>query len=241
MEPIARKISVICPYLITAKHLRRWPPFVVYTLYSYLGEIFVLLAGFGIANPVMAFLAGGQNSTATTPKPAGSVVGFLGGSWTGWVALALLILWGLLKFYIVRSDLEKRCSLLKSYRRQCAQFDEQVRVALRTPNPMPELVQIQTKLERLVDTSIVEQAIPDDPVNSRYDAETEKYCRDLITKHRENWTDLPQDQQRREAVAPAPYAAPGPAVRPEPLSPSMAGMRAAAAAAPPAPASATDH
>lgn len=54
-KDVERKLRVeIAPYLVTAEYLWQWPPYLIYVVYSYLGEIFVLLTGFGIAKPMMS-------------------------------------------------------------------------------------------------------------------------------------------------------------------------------------------
>jgi hypothetical protein len=195
---IERKLSVICPYLVTAKHLGSWGPYVVYTGYSYLGEVFVLLAGFGIANPVLAFLSNGQDAPGAKHAHSSSVVDFVGSSLAGWLSVGLLVIWGLVKFYISREDLEKRCSLLKSYRRQCAQLEIQLWRALGTDNPMPALVVVQTKLEDLVDRSIAERAIPDGAIDEKFNDEAGQYSQALVTKYGSNWTNVPPEERTQK-------------------------------------------
>jgi hypothetical protein len=180
---------------------------VIYTIYSYIGEVFVLLAGFGMASPVMAFLAGDERTPPARKISDGTIAQFLGGSWMGYVGLSLLVLWGLMKYFVVHEDLEKRCSLLKSYRRHCAQLRERVRRVLQTSDPMPELIQIQMILESLVDRSIAERAIPDDPVDEKLKGTTEKYCNELIDGCRSYWTASPAQERSPNVTQPVIAAA----------------------------------
>ena len=197
-HPIARKLrSQFCPYLVTARRLWRWRPLVVYGVYSYVGELFVLLAGFGLANPLMAFLSG-QPSSGGREKGGGggSIVEYLSGSRFGWLAIGLLVVWGLAKFYVRTQDLEKRCSLARSYRRQCLQIEHALREALPAPNPMPALVTLQAKLSDLVDRSIAESAIPDLGIDEGLHAEMDVLRDRLVADFGLFWDPPPQNEQR---------------------------------------------
>jgi len=191
MHPIERKLRVeICPYLVTAKRLSRWRPYRVYLGYSYLGEVFVLLAGFGFANPVTSFLSGGQGNSQSGEKVV-TVAQFLAGSWVGWTALILLLIWGVVKFYIRREDLEKRCSLLKSCQQQCAQLEYQLRKALPVSDPMEELTKIQTKIGDLVDVNIAERSWCHSGPEPGIDTLVDKYCSELVSSFSGYWIPAP--------------------------------------------------
>jgi len=192
-HPIERKLRIeICPYIVTSKHLRKWPPYFIYMAYSYVGEVFVLLAGFGFANPIMSFLTAGQAVAAKEAvEQEPTIVKFLSGSDIGWISLILLLIWGLLKFYIKTEDLEKRCSLLKSYIQQCAQFEFRLIRALALEEPMDEVIKIHTKLMDLVDRNIAERSLLDTGIDSKFDDETKQYCDRLIAKYSDNWKQPP--------------------------------------------------
>lgn len=207
MHRVEKKVrDEIGPYLLTGMRLTRWWPFWVYLFYTYFAEVFVLLAGFGIANPVMAFLAGGQTSKTTTPSQAqSSVVDFLGSSTASMLAIGLLVIWGVLKFYVRQADLEKRCSLLRSCRLQCIQFSNRIRLVLAKPAPMQELLDIQAKLSDLVERNIIEGGWPYDgpepavlvrQKDLKREGEelpslADKYCEQLVKLHRSTWENEP--------------------------------------------------
>jgi len=214
MHRVEKKVrDEIGPYLLTGMRLRRWRPFWVYSFYVYFAEVFVLLAGFGIANPVMTFLAGGQASKPAGPggQSQGTVVGFLGSGTAALLAIGLLLVWGVLKFYVRQADLEKRCSLLRSCRLQCIQFSNKVRVVLAQTKPMPALIDIQNKLNDLVERNIIEgswpydgpepavMSHPKDPNNpvSKLPSLAEEYCEQLVSPHRLNWEPEPQEDRPR--------------------------------------------
>ncbi|SFI70934.1 hypothetical protein [Nitrosomonas sp. Nm34] len=191
MHPIERKLRVeICPYLITGKRLNKWTPYRVYIAYSYLGEVFVLLAGFGIANPVMVFLSGGQGTSAPVGNPS-TVAEFLSGNWLGWMAIVLLVIWGLIKFYIRSEDLEKRCSLLRSCKQQCMQIEYQLLQVLATETPMEKLPTLQAKLYELVDRNIAERSWQFSGPEPGIENEVDAYCNQLISKYSSFWLPAP--------------------------------------------------
>jgi hypothetical protein len=185
---IAQKLRTqFCPYLITARHLNRHHSYLFYIAYSYLGEIFVLLAGFGLANPVMAFLSGGQSTRQVSGSNATTVVDFLSSSVLGWVSLCLLVLWGLAKYYVRREGLEKVCTLVVSYQRQCSQIERAIREALSEANPMPKLIEQQRRLSDLVDRTIAEGAVPGNGIDESLKGESEDYCQQLVAEFFSHW------------------------------------------------------
>jgi len=192
MGAIERKLRhEILPYLITAEHLRRWRPLRIYTFYVYAGEVFVLLAGLGIATPITRALADGKGSTSTGYS---QLLDVLGSGYMAAASIALLLIWGLLKFYVRTEDLPKRCNLLKSSIRQCSQLSFQVKQAVAKPDPMPSLISIQDKLSYLIDRSIAEDAWPD-PVFPDIDHEVDKYLTGLIAPHKANWQQFDSDER----------------------------------------------
>jgi hypothetical protein len=213
MHPVELKLrSQICPYLVTVNRLWRWKPFWVYLAYVYFGEIFLLLAGFGIANPVMTFLTAGQGAGGQAKKPAddaaqGTVVEFLGSSTAGVIGLVFLVLWGLLKFYVQKEDLEKRCSLLRSCRLQGAQLANRMRHALPNPDPMPALIDIQEKLEDLIDRNVIERAYPYDGWEPGIDSLIKAYCDNLVAFYSGYWQPAPIAQRSGTPVVPGPTPA----------------------------------
>jgi hypothetical protein len=195
MRDIERKLRVeICPYIVTAQILDRWWPYRTYVVYSYVGEIFVLLAGFGFANPVITFLS--DNSMATAPNHnQATVATFLQGSQSGWIALMLLVIWGLVKFYIGREDLEKRCSLLSSCKLQFRQLENQLRKVLADPKPMEKLLELQLKLVELVDRNIAEESWQYNGPAPDIDPLVERYCADLVATFSPFWEPEPSHQR----------------------------------------------
>lgn len=198
-KPIERKLRVeICPYLVTARHLGEWTPYRVYTAYSYFGEAFVLLAGFGLSNPVITFLTGGQApGVKSNPPPAteSSIIEFLSSSNLAWVSVGLLMVWGLVKFYVRHEDLEKKCNLLISYRRQCSQLEFKLRQALANENPMPHLVELQTKLSDLVDRNIAEGSIPNFGIDGALSEQTKEYVDNLVRDFSGHWAAVPEQER----------------------------------------------
>jgi len=197
MHAVEHKVRYeIVPYLVTAERLKLWPPLRIYILYAYLGEFFILLAGFGIAGPVMNFLnpAGAQSSTGKN-SVIDSLVHFLGSGYLLIAALSLLVAWGLLKFYIRTEELEKRCNLLRSCMRQCWAMAVDLRGAVAEPNPMPRLLHIQQKLSDLVERNIVERAWVYAPFAPNIGPDVERECEDLIGPFRGNWSNREADER----------------------------------------------
>lgn len=179
----------ICPYLVAARQLDKWTAYRVYTAYSYLGELFVLLAGFGVSNPVIAYLGGRQLPNG----PRSQLAALLGGTWTGWTALVFLLVWGTTKFYISKEDLEKRCSLVRSYRQQCLKMETDLRKLLATAQPA--LPDFKSKLYDLVDRSINEGVpIPTgDKLNS--DGLADHYAAQLEADFSQFWGASPEKER----------------------------------------------
>ena len=178
---IERKIRAeFSPYLVTARHHHRWMPYRVYVGYAYLGEVCVALAGFGLATPVSALIAHAQAAPEAGGVASNAVTGL------GWMSLALLLIWVVVKVYVHHERLDKRCSLRSSYGRQCRQMEEELLRALREDDPMPKLLTLQAKLNDLVDRSMAEDAITDG-VDRRRKQEWEQYAEDLIVNYSGNW------------------------------------------------------
>jgi hypothetical protein len=197
-HPIERKLRhEFCPYLVTARRLTRWTPYLVYTIYSYLGEVFILLAGFGLASPVMAFLAGSSADPPGVKPGGGTIIETLSESRFGWVAVVILVAWGLVKLYVQTEDLGKRCSLAASYRRQCLQIEHSLRKALPASDPMPALIQLQAKLSDLVDRSIAENAIPDLGIDDSLRHEMDALCNRLVADFGGFWAPGPDADRIR--------------------------------------------
>lgn len=192
-DAVERKLKVsFCDYLVTARHLNRSRDYRIYQAYCYFGEVFVLLAGFGIANPVMAFLSGGQPSPESGKGYAPTVASFLSGTKFGVIALAMLVAWGLVKFYIRHEDLEKRCNLVSSYRRQCQQIEvELLSKVLPQTDPMPDLLQLQAKLSDLVGRNVAEGSIEDCGIDQRFKAEFDEYLKRLVDRFSDFWSPAP--------------------------------------------------
>jgi hypothetical protein len=198
MHPVEHKLKyVICPYLITAQRLKKWRPMQVYTFYFYCGEIFVLLAGFGLANPIVAFLAHGE--LARIPEYSSdpqTIIQFLGSGYSAALGILLLLTWGILKIYIRKEELEKRCNLLRSCLLQCSQFTIKVRSAIDQGNPMPALTDIHLKLSDLVERNSIERAWPYDGPEPGIQKIVNDYCDEMIAPFKEHWEE-PPDQRRK--------------------------------------------
>ena len=220
MHPVEQKLRTeICLYLVTVDRLWRWRPFWVYMAYVYCGEIFLILAGFGLANPVMTFLTGGQETGGQGKKPSdaaqqGTVLEFLGTGTAAVIAIFLLLLWGLLKFYVQQEDLVKRCSLLRSCRLQCAQLAHRMRNALANANPMDALIDIQTKLADLIDRNIIERAYSYDGFEPGSGLLIQAYCDNLVDFYSANWDPAPPAQRPGGPVPPPLPIVPPPAGHP---------------------------
>ena len=162
MHAIEHKLKYeIYPYLVTAQQLKKWRPLLVYNVYVYCGELFVLLAGFGVANPLMSALTGNDvNKIAAASSSKQTVIQFLGSGYAALLAVVLLLVWGTIKFYVRREELEKRSNLLRSCILQCSQFENKVHNAVPHDDPMSELLDVQEKLSDLIERNIVERAWP---------------------------------------------------------------------------------
>jgi len=199
MDPIESKVkNDILRYLVSAERHRSWPPLWIYTLYSYLGEVFILLAGIGIANPVLNYL----NNDADSKREAGRnalipfLVKFLKSDSAVFASLFLLVVWGLIKFYIRTEDLEKRCNLLRSCMTQCKGFSVQLHQALAEADPMPKLIVIQQKLSDLVERNVIERAWIFAPFAPGIGPAVDKECADLVGPYRGKWSKFDADDRR---------------------------------------------
>lgn len=189
-EAIKNKIrDGFSPYLVTAKHHHRWMPYRIYIGYSYFGELCVAFAGFGLATPLSKLIA--DANAASNPIASSSGINALGS-----FSVLILFAWILTKVYIHRENLEKRCSLLSSYRLQCRRIEAELQNALREADPIPKLLVLQSKLSDLVDRSIAEDAVSGTGVNEKLQSEWEKYAETLIRLHGANWAPAPEIDRR---------------------------------------------
>jgi hypothetical protein len=189
MHPVEHKLKyVILPYLVSAELLKKWKPLQVYTFYLYSAETFTLLAGIGLANPIVAFLNGGNlTSSSNSSNSSQSIIQFLGSGYAATLSIILLIAWGILKFYVKNQQLDRRCSLLRSCIQQCAQFSIKVRSAINSDNPMPALISIQEKLSDLIERNIVENAWPYAGPAPKIEEIVDNYCDRLIAPFKDQW------------------------------------------------------
>jgi len=192
MHAVERKLRYeMLPYLVTAQRLKAWPPMRIYATYLYAAELFVLLAGFGVATPVMRFLSG--NPAGSGDAKQQTIVEFLGSGYMAFLSLVLLVIWGLLKFYVKTEDLPKKCNLLQSCISQCAGFGVQIRRAVADPNPMPTLIVIQAKLSDLVERNVAEGAWPYDGPEPGIQSLVDQQYEDLVAPFRGNWNQIDAD------------------------------------------------
>jgi len=188
MHQVEHKLKYeIVPYLLTADRLRTWRPLRIYTFYVYFGEVFVLLAGFGLANPIMTFLTNGSVNNVTQASDKLTVIHFLGSGYAALVGICLLLGWGVLKFYVRREELEKRCNLLKSCILQCAQFNAKLHRAVAEEEPMGELKEIDERMADLVVQNILERAWPYNGPEPGIQPLVDSYCDELIAPFKGRW------------------------------------------------------
>jgi hypothetical protein len=203
METIRRKLERdILPWLESAERLASWTPFRVYSVYFWLGEIFVLLAGLGFSHPAFRLLA------PLAPEKAGAAAGepIIAGLGEGvmfWLAVSGLVAWGVLKAYVVRHDLEKRCSLLKSSIKQFRQFRMQLGKVLEGKNPTDELTQLQESINETVNRMYGEDAWPwprgvAPGIEAEVACELERYLR----QYGDSWTSVPKAISTQQKVRP---------------------------------------
>lgn len=184
---IERKIRRdFAPYLVTAREHHKWPPYWIYVGYSYVGELAMLLAGLGLATPLSAL------ATGTPGTDTAGVAGQLGG-----VSIVILVAWLTVKIYVQRQNLEKRCSLLTSYRKQCRDLERELELALDQEDPMPDLLRVQSKLRDLVNRSAAEEAIRHNGVDERLETQFDRFSSRLIHAYADNWRVQPGSQRRR--------------------------------------------
>lgn len=186
--------DTIYPYIITADELRFWWPLVIYEFYAYTSELFVLIAGLGLHNPVVSWLNGGTSpniGTTTAATPQKSVLEFLGSDYFALIALVILCGWGLFKFFISREQLEKKCNLLKSFIKQCEQLSVAVENCLGQSDPMPELVAIHKKLSDGVSQNKSEGAWPSFIFKPGIDARVNELCNLAEARYGSQWEPPP--------------------------------------------------
>jgi len=192
MQAIKRKLERdILPYLESAERLTSWTPFRLYSLYFWLGELFVLLVGLGISHPALRLLAA-KNPEAASTAPNTPIIASLGEGLLFWIAVIGLLAWGLLKIYVVRNDLEKRCSLIRSNLKHFRQVRMQLSASLTKPNPMEELLKIHADLGDTINRMLGEDAWPwprelAPDIEIVVTKEVERY----VKTYAECWTDVP--------------------------------------------------
>jgi len=193
MQAIKRKLERdILPYLESAERLTSWTPFRLYALYFWLGELFVLLVGLGISHPALRLLAA-KTPEATSTASNAPIIATLGEGILFWIALIGLLAWGLLKIYVVRNDLERRCSLIRSNLKHFRQVRVQLTASLRNPNPMEELLKIQEDIGETLNRMLGEEAWPwtrelAPDIERVVKIEVERY----LTAYADGWTGVPE-------------------------------------------------
>ncbi len=200
MEAIKRKLERdIVPWLESAEKYTSWTLFRMYSLYFWLGELFVFLVGLGFSHPAFRVLAP-QAAKETGTPPGQPIIASLGEGIMFWLALIGLVAWGLLKVYVMKNDLEKRCSLIKSGVRQFRQFRRQLNTILQNANPMEGLLQLQEAINETVDRMNGEDAWPWPRglalgIEALVAEEVDRYVREYA----DSWTAVSQttDIQRR--------------------------------------------
>ncbi len=200
MEAIKRKLERdIVPWLESAEKCTSWTLFRIYSLYFWLGELFVFLVGLGFSHPAFRVLAP-QAVKETETSPGQPIIASLGEGIMFWLAVIGLVAWGLLKIYVMKNDLEKRCSLIKSGVRQFRQFRMQLNTVLQKSNPLEGLLQLQEAVNETINRVHGEDAWPwprglAPRIDALVAAEVDRYVR----QYADSWTAVPQttDIQRR--------------------------------------------
>jgi hypothetical protein len=193
MEEIEKKLKRdIIPWLESVERLSSWTPFRVYSLYFWLGEIFVLLVGLGFAHPAFRLLAPQAVEVATTQSNQ-PVIDSLGEGIMFFLAVVGLVAWGLLKAYVVKNDLEKKCSLIKSGLNQVIKIRIDLRTALQRPNPVKELEKLQRQINEAVNRMHGEEAWPwGRGWAPGIEATVERDVKQYISQYASSWTAVPK-------------------------------------------------
>lgn len=180
----------IIPWIESAEKLPRTRSYIIYSLYFWLGEVFVLLVGLGFSHPAFRVLApqSFRQADASANQP---IINGLGEGILFWAAVGGLLVWGLLKIYTQRYDLEKRCSLMRSGVRQFRQFRSRLPDILQESNPLHRLTELQREINAQVNRMVGEDAwgwprgiAPG--INQYVDAEVKRY----VDSYGGNWTEV---------------------------------------------------
>ncbi|MBU8975851.1 hypothetical protein JI752_006815 [Lysobacter sp. MMG2] len=159
---------------------------------AYVGELFLVLASIGLSNPLLKFLLG----EAKAAEPATqSPLGYLLESRLGIIGVIALVIWLMVKVYVRRENLEKRCSLITSFISQSGQIELSVRSALSGPDPMPALNDVKLKLDDLVARNVAEGVFTQG-VFAQYRGEADALCDSLVQDFSDYWAPPPPDDQR---------------------------------------------
>jgi hypothetical protein len=184
----------LAPYIITAQRLGKWRPYTIYTTYSYLGEVFVLLAGMGVAHPVFAAFAGkGSGAEVSSTGPPSSAVGL--------ISICLFLIWGLVKYYIRSEDLERKCSTLRKCRADFRSYEHRMRKALAEPLPMPALTELHREIGSLVDRQISEDVWPYPGPEPGISEIVIEFCNQLEREFGHIWVAAPPQERSRPIAA----------------------------------------
>jgi hypothetical protein len=187
----------IVSWIESAERLTTTRLFIVYSLYFWLGELFVLLVGLGFSHPAFRVLAPQSIQKADTLGNSPIISG-LGEGILFWVAVVGLLSWGLLKLYTQRNDLEKRCSLMKSGLRQFRQFRGRLPEILLETNPLDQLTELQREINAQVNRMVGEDAWPwrgpAPDIGPIVDTEVRSY----VERYGDNWTGVPSNSSKQQ-------------------------------------------
>lgn len=181
----------VIPYIISGRKLKRQWFYMTNTLFGYTTDLLGAATSIGLAVPrTLAFFMD-KPADATN---AGVTVGVFDGLRPElyYPALAVALLWVILRVMFARENGQKKAVLARSAATTMRQAEASLYKLLASPDPLPGLNELLNKqLEPTVDRAIQEEAWPWTPFAPNIDAEVKRFTDQLTVRFGEDWIPPP--------------------------------------------------
>lgn len=204
---VRKKLDQIVPYLIAGKRLPTQAHCRAQRVFAFLNDFIAVFAGLGLP-PTIGAIAGAFGAEPASGNPGGA--GEDGGLWTAlkgvppWVAVAtilLLVAWLGVKLYLKQANAAEKTALADNVEKQIAVHESTLDGILSQPEPMPELVILQGKLQELRQTSITSDVWPWRPLptDEAFKSECSRVVGEWCSQYAGHWSPAPQNPELRAA------------------------------------------
>jgi hypothetical protein len=187
------------PYIVSAGRLSRWFPYYLYQTYQYGSEVFVLLASLGFSSPALTYLAESSSSDQQQRAAAmpSNIAEQLNESelYILIPAVLFLVAWGLVKFYILHKNLEKKCSLIESCGKEFQTLISELYGILghandpRDANTKAEIDQLNEKIRQIAQRHMAEGSWRFQPFAEGYEELSGQLFERLRRTYGQQWDD----------------------------------------------------